>query len=340
MDATLETPFLRGYERIARHYILFIKDVYRYNHFVDYCTPGVIECSYNDFSKEVREFTQNAEVEKMYFGDIETAESSSIWQEILSNLYDVNANKIDAYIYSLLRPFAGILVAFQNQETDEDKYVSEWLVTIGTFGDPGVYKQILDDISDFDNVNALDNLPFVAVGFVSRLIEVCNLLGYDVPDIANKFHIPIPRAIIDFNLEKAIFIKSQDKGLRYFPFFDRRRFENIKNKNETQYLSPELDTPQARGYLNRAQEAGFVDERYQPIKGQITKVQMKLFAAYCSTACNITERHWKAFEELWGIKDLQKVKEEQGSPAKAKAIADLFPSEVVEAAKVRFNLLI
>ena len=105
-------------------------------------------------------------------------------------------------------------------------------------------------------------------------------------------------------------------------------------------IPPELDTPQAREYLNKAQEAGFVDERYQPIKGQITKVQMKLFAAYCSAACNIMERHWKVFEELWSVKDLQKVKEEQGSPAKAKAIADLFPSEVVEVAKDRFNLLV
>ncbi len=104
-------------------------------------------------------------------------------------------------------------------------------------------------------------------------------------------------------------------------------------------LPPELDTPQAREYLNRAQKAGFLDERYQPIKG-FTSVQKKLFAAYCAVAGNITERHWKLFEDLWDIKGLQKVKEEQGSEAKAEAVAALFPPDIVEAAKKRFTLLI
>ena len=104
-------------------------------------------------------------------------------------------------------------------------------------------------------------------------------------------------------------------------------------------MPPGLDTPQAREYLNRAQEAGFLDERYQPIKG-FTNPQKKLFAAYCAVACNITERHWKLFEDLWNIKGLQKVKEEQGSEAKAEAVAALFPHGIVDAAKKRFTLLI
>ena len=71
-----------------------------------------------------------------------------------------------------------------------------------------------------------------------------------------------------------------------------------------------------------------------------TEEQKKLFAAYCAVACNITERHWKLFEDLWNIKGLQKVKEEQGSEAKAEAVAALFPHGIVDAAKKRFTLLI
>lgn len=339
MDMSLETPFLKGYERIARHYILVIRSVYKYNHFEDYCTPGVIEKNYNDFSKEVREFTRNAEVEKMYLGDNEDAESSLIWQEVLSNLYEVSSDKLDAYIYFLLHPFVHVLTAFNNESTDEDKYVSKWLIQTVTLGNAEIISQLLDDIADFDDVPLLDKVPFVALSFVSRLIETCNLLGYDVPTIANKFHIPMPRIIYDYNLEMSLFANEQYR-IRYFPFFDRRKFDNPSGRGKILTIPPELDTPQAREYLNRAQEAGFVDERYRPIKGRMTKVQMKLFAAYCSAACNITERHWKVFEELWNVKDLQKVKEEQGRPAKAKTIADLFPSEAVKAARDRFNLLL
>ena len=104
-------------------------------------------------------------------------------------------------------------------------------------------------------------------------------------------------------------------------------------------LPPELDTPHAREYLNKAQEAGFLDERYQPTKG-FTRPQMKLFAAYCAVACNIAERHWKVFENLWGFSGLQRVKEEQGSKSKAEAIAALFPPDIVSTAKDRFNLLV
>ena len=92
--------------------------------------------------------------------------------------------------------------------------------------------------------------------------------------------------------------------------------------------------------LRKAQDAGFLDAHYKPIEGKMTKIQMKLFAAYCAVAYNINEKHWKVFEKLWDCAGLQRVKEEQGSDTKAMAVAALFPSDVVAAAKERFNLLV
>ena len=116
--------------------------------------------------------------------------------------------------------------------------------------------------------------------------------------------------------------------------------EHIEPEKPTSSLPPELDTPQAREYLKKAQEAGFLDTHYKPIKGKMTKIQMKLFGAYCAVACNITEKHWKIFEDLWECKGLQRVKEEQGKDTKATEISALFPPDIVAKAKDRFNLLV
>lgn len=306
MNMTLETPFLKGYERIARNYISIIRSIYKYNCFADYSTPGAIESAYNDYSEEVREFTQNEEVRKMFLGDNEAAESSLIWQEVLSNLFDISrGDKLDFYIYSLLSPFAQVLTAFENEKTDEDKYVSKWLMQTGTFGDPEIVAQLLDDISDFDNVPLIDNVPVVAVTFISRLIEACNLLGYDVFEIANKFHIPIPEAISRFNVEKAVF-KSKYEVARYFPYFDRRKFLKCNPMNKEQYLPSELDTTRAREYFGKAQEAGFIAKTDTGFKWTMTAgrgalAQLAYFCGRVYCPSNVERLPETALNRLFGV---------------------------------------
>ena len=63
-------------------------------------------------------------------------------------------------------------------------------------------------------------------------------------------------------------------------------------------LPPALSTPQAMELWHRAQEAGYVDEDFQPL---ISRTQAALLADAMAERLGIKEK-WKVFEELWNRK--------------------------------------
>ena len=70
----------------------------------------------------------------------------------------------------------------------------------------------------------------------------------------------------------------------------------------------ELNTQQAKEYFSKAIEAGFMDDRFQWVKGT-TKYQIALFAEICSEKLNIKHK-WKPFETLWNVTHLAQTRRE------------------------------
>lgn len=71
--------------------------------------------------------------------------------------------------------------------------------------------------------------------------------------------------------------------------------------DEAPQIPTELSNPEAKRLLNLAQEAGFLDENYQP-KGLI-KVQMALLAGHI---CDLLwgKKKWWVFEKFWNQRTL------------------------------------
>ena len=106
--------------------------------------------------------------------------------------------------------------------------------------------------------------------------------------------------------------------------------QNLKN-----ILPPELDTPQAREYLNRAQEAGFVAKTSTGYKWKSdNKSECSYFCDLCSDALKLSptesRTNWKPFAALFGYKaeDLRGAKNgwknKTGLPRRWKEIQGLF----------------
>lgn len=338
MNRTLEAPFFKWYEKTSQKYLSVLKALY------DFTNPPIEwEEEWETSDKEREDELKNSlsELDEMcsanHFITLQEFDRySQLWQEVEENI--VNAIKSDSksYFYYLLRPFEPIMRAYTDESTEERAFISQCLRSFNLCVPGGVVDSI--EIWEYLPRPSIDLFAFE---FLSLVYECYNLNGVDFQEIANYYHFPIGY-LSHYNLGKIV-LSERDKGYKYFPLFDNRLYREKRAVQSDTVpdvkTPPELDTPQAREYLNRAQEAGFLDERYQPIKG-FTNPQKKLFAAYCAVACNITERHWKLFEDLWNIKGLQKVKEEQGREAKAEAVAALFPHGIVDAAKKRFTLLI
>ena len=71
--------------------------------------------------------------------------------------------------------------------------------------------------------------------------------------------------------------------------------------NVTDNLPAELSTNKAMVLWKKAQDAGFVDEHYQPL---ISRTQAALLADAIANRLNIKQR-WKVFEILWNRKSIR-----------------------------------
>lgn len=100
-------------------------------------------------------------------------------------------------------------------------------------------------------------------------------------------------------------------------------------------LPPELDTPQAREYLNRAQEAGFIAKTSAGYKWVTdNKSECSYFCDLCSDALKLSKSenrtNWKPFATLFGYtaEDLRGAKNgwknKTGLPARHREIKDIF----------------
>lgn len=68
-----------------------------------------------------------------------------------------------------------------------------------------------------------------------------------------------------------------------------------------QVIPPALRTPAAQELLRKAQAAGLLDERFQPIGN---KTKAAIIADEIATKLGLEPR-WKPFEELWGVTNLR-----------------------------------
>lgn len=324
MKIDLETPFLSWYSHISDNYLDFIKRIYKYN-YTDYDEGDICGINWrnNILVEEITQCCKN----NIYEETLNNLPDSGIWIEIKTNLYEIN--RIEPYIYSLLKPFESIFFAFNSIKTEEDSYVSNWLIEMATFGEPAVLEKILDDISDFDDIDFCRIIPSFAINFISLLIEECNLLGYDVIAIAEYYHIHLPLCLGSFNIQKNLFKHDLYKGRRYFPYFDRRKI----NKGITPQKHMQKEIPQALiPILERGKNTGLLDRNSQPIKGKMTKGQMKIFALYAGEEAGI-EHRWKCFEILWNEKNLQQASDP--SENKRKVINELFSDEIRQKAQIK-----
>ncbi len=97
-------------------------------------------------------------------------------------------------------------------------------------------------------------------------------------------------------------------------------------------LPAELDTDEAKKILQRGVDANFLDNNFQPIRGNMTKYQIKRFAELASLELKINEK-WKVFGSLWNIKNLGQIKDYEANLNSLKIIESLFPEEIVLATK-------
>lgn len=88
-------------------------------------------------------------------------------------------------------------------------------------------------------------------------------------------------------------------------------------------LPAELDTDEAKKILQRGVDANFLDNNFQPIRGNMTKYQIKRFAELASLELGIKEK-WKVFGSLWNIKNLGQIKDYEANLNSLKIIESLF----------------
>lgn len=106
------------------------------------------------------------------------------------------------------------------------------------------------------------------------------------------------------------------------------RGDNVEITPEPNILPNELNTNKAREVLSRGINAGLIDDNFQPIKGKMTKGQMKIFALCASIECGI-QHHFKIFENLWHTKNLAQTREYDMKEDRIKQIEVLFSKDVV-----------
>ena len=76
----------------------------------------------------------------------------------------------------------------------------------------------------------------------------------------------------------------------------------LGRENGPSILPEVLATPEAMALWRKAQQAGYVDEHYQPL---LSRTQAALLADAMAERLGIKEK-WKVFEGLWGRKNMYK----------------------------------
>lgn len=114
---------------------------------------------------------------------------------------------------------------------------------------------------------------------------------------------------------------------------EREQGDNVGISPEPSILPDELDADKVRKVLSRGIKAGLIDDNFQPIKGKMTKGQMKIFALCASIECGI-QHHFKVFESLWHTKNLAQTREYDMKEDRIKQIEVLFSKDVVKKYKL------
>ena len=103
-----------------------------------------------------------------------------------------------------------------------------------------------------------------------------------------------------------------------------RRAKGVDSPEETKSLPDELATDKAMVLWKKAQQAGYVDENYQPL---LSRTQAALLADAMAERLGIKEK-WKVFEGLWNKKnmyhDYYRAMEQQQSLAFQDTLKQLF----------------
>lgn len=112
----------------------------------------------------------------------------------------------------------------------------------------------------------------------------------------------------DSNNKCSIVFNIYEKGSMHIDRVDKQNFYGDKYPCPTQpqedkappILPPPLSIPEAMALWQKAQEAGYVDDNYQP---SISRTQSALLADAMATRLSIRKK-WKVFETLWNRKNM------------------------------------
>lgn len=104
-------------------------------------------------------------------------------------------------------------------------------------------------------------------------------------------------------------------------------------KQPASTLPPELIPPQLLPILDRGQKAGFLDNEYKPIRGNMTRFQQKRFALLACIEAGL-DNYCSRFGQMWKY-DYNRVDEVRGAVQKREAINCLFQPEVIDKAKIK-----
>lgn len=308
MDKTIENSFFRWYRTLSHYYLTAL-------HFIIHCInpPDELEESEQKQPLENEEFLKMllsklaAELETGNYEELTQFDRySELWREVSGNLHEAISKNDRTYFYYLLFPFVPILNAYTDNSTEERRICSKWLQQ-ETFLFP-LDEELSENVSNLDEDAVLEiAIPGFALKFVSLVWEECNLKGFDFTEIANYFHIPTDM-IKHFKLWQIV-LGEKDKGYKYFPFFDNRLHGQQQEQPEFA-LPPELDTPRAREYFNKAEEAGFIAKTSTGYKWTSDNInECAYFCALCSDALNLSKRKnrdgerftsWRPFSPVFG----------------------------------------
>lgn len=250
------------------------------------------------------------------------------------------------YIYTdILRPFEPILRAYYGDESAKMVFVANVLQMSG-FGMLYPNKEFEEEIFGIDlsvlGYDILSNIvhcpfcPFLLT-FSSLLWTHCNLLGINLEEIADYYHIPLFPLLRFYNLLKIQGLGAHRRH-KYYPEFDIRALSKpggaAQIKTSATAIPPELGIPsQLLPILERGQKAGFLDDEYKPIPKSMTRPQQKRFALLACIEAGL-DNYCNRFGKMWGC-DYNGVDESRGAAQRRKAIDSLFAQAIINKAKLK-----
>lgn len=304
MNRTLEAPFFKWYEKSCQQYLSVLKALY------DFSNPPIEWADeWKTSDKEREEDLKNSlsELNEMcsanHFITLQEFDRySQLWQEVEGNIANAIKDNSKSYFYYLLRPFEPIMRAYTDESTEERAFISQCLRSFNLCVPGGILESI-----EFLEYLPRPSIDLFAFEFLSLVYECCNLNGADFQEIVNYYHFPIGY-LSHYNLGKIV-LSERDKGYKYFPLFDNRLYQEKQAVQSDTVpdvkTPPELDTPGAREYLNKAEEAGFITKTSTGYKWiSDNKSECSYFCDLCSEALHLSKTkdraNWKPFAALFG----------------------------------------